>query len=99
VVVDVIEDQFWVAFLAPDRDLSVTHPAYLETTKELLVLPSEDAGWPEYNCKQRKYLAERELQHLASVRLRGWRGCRRCRGSACAPTRAGLHDLGRYENR
>jgi len=25
--VDVIEDQFWVAFLAPDRDLSVTNPA------------------------------------------------------------------------
>jgi hypothetical protein len=60
VAVDVIEDRFWVAFLAPDRDLSVTDPFYLEKTKDLLALPSEDAGWLEYNRKQRKYLNERE---------------------------------------
>jgi hypothetical protein len=60
VAVDVIEDQFWVAFLDPDRDLSITNPSYLEQTKELLSLPSEDAGWLKYNRKQRKYLNERE---------------------------------------
>ena len=67
VAVDVIEDQFWVAFLDPDRDLSVTSPAYLERTKSFLSLPAEHAGtslpgelWLEYNLKQRKYLDERE---------------------------------------
>ena len=60
VAVDVIEDQFWVAFLDPEHDLSITNPEYLEKTKALLSLPSEDAGWLEYNRKQRKYLNERE---------------------------------------
>ena len=60
VAVDVIEDHFWVAFLAPDHDLSITNPAYLKQTKELLSLPSEDAGWLDFNRKQRKYLNERE---------------------------------------
>lgn len=60
VAVDVIEDQFWVSFLDPDHDLSVTDPAFLTATKELLALPSQDAGWLEFNRKQRKYMNERE---------------------------------------
>jgi hypothetical protein len=63
VAVDVIEDRFWIAFLAPDHDLSVVDPAYLEKTKGLLALPSEDAGWLEYNRKQRLYLNEAERFH------------------------------------
>ncbi|HVP30520.1 MAG TPA: fatty acid cis/trans isomerase, partial [Myxococcota bacterium] len=60
VAVDVIEDHFWVSFLDPDHDLSITNPDYLAKTKHLLDLPSEDAGWLEYNRKQRLYLNERQ---------------------------------------
>ena len=60
VAVDVIEDHFWVAFLDPDHDLSITNPDYLAKTQQLLSLPSEDSGWIEYNRKQRLYLDERQ---------------------------------------
>jgi hypothetical protein len=72
VAVDVIEDHFWVSFVDPDHDLSITNPDYLETTKELLSLPSEDAGWIEYNRKQRLYLDERQhFYDLADPKLLG----------------------------
>ena len=67
VAVDVIEDQFWIAFLDPDRDPSVTNPAFLAKTAKLLDLPAEHQSrtlpgelWLEYSLKQRKYLDERE---------------------------------------
>jgi hypothetical protein len=67
VAVDVIEDQFWIAFLDPDRDLSTTNPAFLRETAALLDLPAEHTGgflpgelWLEYGVKQRKYLDVRE---------------------------------------
>jgi hypothetical protein len=72
VAVDVIEDHFWVAFIDPDHDLSITNPDYLEKTKELLSLPSEDSGWLEYNRKQRLYLDERQhFYDLADPKLLG----------------------------
>ncbi len=67
VAVDVIEDQFWVAFLDPDRDLSVKVPGFLEEAPPLLSLPAEHESrfapgelWLEYARKQRKYLEMRE---------------------------------------
>ncbi len=39
VAVNVIEDRFWVTFLAPDADLSVTDNAYLEEAIPILELP------------------------------------------------------------
>jgi len=39
VAVNVIEDRFWVSFLDPDADLSVTDPAYLEEAIPILELP------------------------------------------------------------
>jgi hypothetical protein len=67
VAVDVIEDQFWVAFLAPERDLSVQVPDFLQKAAPLLALPAEHAEhfepgelWLEYARKQRKYLELRE---------------------------------------
>jgi hypothetical protein len=67
VAVDVIEDHFFVAFLSPDHDLSVTNPAYLEQTKELLNLPAEHLShlapgefWIQYGYEQRRYLDVRE---------------------------------------
>lgn len=37
--VDVIEDRFWVSFLDPDSDLSMTDPSYLEDGADFLELP------------------------------------------------------------
>ncbi len=72
VAVDVIEDQFWIAFLDPDRDLAATNPAFLRETAKLLDLPAEHTGgflpgelWLEYNLKQRKYLDARERSYDA----------------------------------
>jgi len=72
VAVDVIEDQFWVAFLDPSRDLSVTVPGFLAKTAALLSLPAEhrsDFGpgdlWLEYARKQRKYMEARESYYDA----------------------------------
>jgi len=39
VAVNVIEDRFWVSFLDPDADLSVTDPEYLTTAIPILELP------------------------------------------------------------
>lgn len=42
--VDVIEDRFWVSFLAPDADLSVTDPTYLAEGAPYLELPVSDVN-------------------------------------------------------
>ena len=67
VAVDVIEDQFWVAFLDPDHDLSVIDPGFLAKNAKLLSLPSENRGrlllgdlWLEHNVDQHRYLDARE---------------------------------------
>jgi len=67
VAVNVIEDHFFVAFLDPEHDLSVTRPEFLEQTKELLALPAEETRllsleglWFEFNMKQRKYMDARK---------------------------------------
>jgi hypothetical protein len=44
IAVDVIEDHFFVTFVDPDHDLSITDPRYLQQTKELLSLPAEYQG-------------------------------------------------------
>ncbi|MES0809457.1 fatty acid cis/trans isomerase [Roseibium sp. SCPC15] len=43
VAVNVIQDRFWVSFLAPDSDLSVTDPTFLENAIPLLELPVAEA--------------------------------------------------------
>ncbi|MBN9669267.1 fatty acid cis/trans isomerase [Roseibium aggregatum] len=42
VAVNVIEDRFWVSFLDPDADLSVTDPDYLKRAIPILELPVAD---------------------------------------------------------
>jgi len=66
IAVDVIEDQFWVAFADPSRDLSVKVPGFFAKTAPLLSLPAEHRSdfapgelWFEYNRKQRDYLEMR----------------------------------------
>jgi hypothetical protein len=73
VAVDVIEDHFFIAFLDPDKDLSVTNSEFLDRTKKLLSLPAEHAGglmpgqiYLEYARRQRKYLNAREAFYEAA---------------------------------
>jgi len=67
VAVSVVEDHFFVAFLDPDRDLSVVDEAFFEETTDLLSLPGENESdfaigrlWLKYNLDQRRYLAARK---------------------------------------
>jgi len=67
IAVDVIEDHFFVSFLDPDHDLSVTDPRYLEKTKTFLSLPAANRGvflpgevYLDYTRKQHRYLAARD---------------------------------------
>ncbi len=41
--VDVIEDRFWVSFLDPEADLSITDPSYLQEGAAYLELPVSEA--------------------------------------------------------
>lgn len=73
VAVDVIEDQFFVAFLAPDHDLSVVDPRFLDQAKGYLDLPAEHLShlapgefWVEYGSDQRRYLDLREQYYDAA---------------------------------
>jgi len=72
VAVDVIEDQFFVAFLDPDHDLSVTNPSFLKQAKGYLNLPAEHLSrlapgefWLQYDYEQRRYLDLREKYYDA----------------------------------
>jgi len=72
VAVDVIEDRFFVAFLDPDRDVSVVDPGFLDRSKKLLELPAEQDGrivpgdlYLRYARKQRAYLDAREKAYDA----------------------------------
>ncbi len=71
--VDVIEDRFWVSFLAPDADLSVTDPTYLMDGAKHLELPVADSNdgasgeLQEFSHKnQIKYLEFRDARYRNS---------------------------------
>jgi hypothetical protein len=73
VAVDVIEDHFFVAFLDPDHDLSVTSPSFFLETKGFLNLPAEHLSrlapgefWLQYGYEQRRYLDVRERYYDAA---------------------------------
>lgn len=70
VALNVIEDHFFVAFLDPDADLSVTDPEYLETSKKWLKLPAENKSdlkpggiWLKYLLNWRDYVRYRAEQY------------------------------------
>jgi hypothetical protein len=64
VATDVIEDRFFVAFLAPDRDLSVIDPDFLKRATPLLKLPAEHGSaelglrslFTKYDDQQQRFL-------------------------------------------
>jgi hypothetical protein len=73
IAVNVIEDHFFVAFLDPDHDLSVTDPAFLEGAKEDLNLPAEHLSdlvpgefFIQYGLENRAYLDRREALYAAA---------------------------------
>lgn len=74
VAVDVIEDHFWVSFLDPDHDLSVTDPTFLERAKKLLDLPAESGSlaipgagmWADHAANQVRYLELRRKAYAAT---------------------------------
>jgi hypothetical protein len=70
IALNVIEDQFWVAFLDPDSDLSVTDPNYLRDVHEKLALPAEHGSrytlgglWLEYLVAWREYVDYRDAAY------------------------------------
>lgn len=72
--VDVIEDRFWVSFLDPDADLSVTDPSYLQEGAAYLELPVSEAdtgvlgalqGFSHKN--QVEYLEFRDARYRAAA--------------------------------
>jgi hypothetical protein len=74
VAVNVIEDRFFVAFLDPARDLSVTRPELLAQAAPLLALPAEEGSrfvpgklWLDYNAKQVRYLDLRAKAYREAV--------------------------------
>lgn len=73
VAVDVIEDRFWVSFLDPGYDLSVTDPTFLPAAAPLLMLPAEDAGhfapgdlWARHWVTWRRYIRFRDRRYSKS---------------------------------
>ena len=67
VALDVINDDFFVAFLDPDYDLSITDPRFLEQAKSLIKVPDASASpltlvqqWRKYYKSHRAYLLFRE---------------------------------------
>ncbi|MEO8602498.1 MAG: fatty acid cis/trans isomerase [bacterium] len=67
VAVDVIEDHFFVAFMAPDHDLAITQPGFLQHTASDLNLPAEHLSrlapgefWLQYDVEQRRFLRLRQ---------------------------------------
>lgn len=88
IATDVIEDRFWVGFLDPAWDLSVTDPGFLAEAAPLLKLTAaEDEGlailrlWPATMARQGEWLDFRDARYAASPRHRGglrpealWRG-------------------------
>jgi hypothetical protein len=73
VAVDVIEDQFWVAYLDPDRDLSVRDPHFLQEATPFLNLPAEHQSrivpgefFAQYGYEQAQYLELRARYYDAA---------------------------------
>jgi hypothetical protein len=62
IALNVIEDQFWVAFLDPDRDSMLTQPEFLEEMSDYLQIPSSQgdkirllSSWQDYRKREQKY--------------------------------------------
>lgn len=73
IALNVIEDQFWVAFLAPNKDAMMTHPEFLEEMSDYLQIPSAQGGdirllsaWNDYRKREQQYTQGR-FEHFAAM--------------------------------
>ena len=64
IALSAIEDQFWVLFFNPDRNIFTAQPEFLETTANYMQLPVEDQGpadlvriWSDYWQRQKHYMS------------------------------------------
>jgi len=67
IALNVIEDQFWVAFFSPEVDISVQHPDFLDRMADYLQLPTVEGDhlalfkvWGDYSKRQRTYMKAKE---------------------------------------
>jgi hypothetical protein len=88
IALNVIEDQFWVVFFDPDKDLASNRPEFLDEMAEYLELPAEKGdilrikkAWNEYAGHQRTYMNARQTwfekmpeQDIASAMEYIWDG-------------------------
>ncbi len=64
---NVIRDQFWVAFLKPQPDVNSQYTQFLADNNQYLQMPASDGEaigfleWREYNHLQRHYLHQKEV--------------------------------------
>lgn len=64
VALNVIDEHFWIMFLKPDADLSITHPEFLAATAGDLKVPAEggdglEAIYTRFQLSQHRYLEAR----------------------------------------
>lgn len=81
---NVIDEHFWIMFLAPDSDVSITEPRFLRETAPLLSLPAEgedgiEAVYLRFKAAQLRYLYKKnelyESLHVPGRQLSDiWRG-------------------------
>ena len=67
VALNVIEDQFWVAFFNPDEKMFTTQPEFLKNMSDYLSIPSERGShmnllaiWTDYWQRQKQYMASKQ---------------------------------------
>ena len=64
IALSVIEDQFWVLFFNPDKNIFTARPGFLEATANYMQLPVEDESpanliriWTDYWQRQKRYMS------------------------------------------
>ena len=69
IALNVIEDQFWVSFLDPDKDPMLDQPEFLEEMSDYLQIPSAQGDkvrllstWTDYRKREQKYTEGRFKQ-------------------------------------
>jgi hypothetical protein len=74
IALNVIEDQFWVAFLDPDKDSMLDQPEFLEEMSDYLQIPSAQGDkvrllstWTDYRKRERKY-TEGRFKYFSSLK-------------------------------
>jgi hypothetical protein len=72
IALNVIEDQFWVTFLSPEKDMMLREPEFLYSVADYLQIPSAEGGnikllraWKKYMELEQEYVARRFEYYIA----------------------------------